>query len=68
MNGWDNCSDYSGSSGYLAWDFVAGDMDDDDPEMLDDFWEDEHPIEDVEMWFYDDVNVVDAGYDWPQSP
>ncbi|KAK6150393.1 hypothetical protein DH2020_015325 [Rehmannia glutinosa] len=30
---------------------------------------DEHPmIEDVEMWFYDDVNAVDAGYDWPQSP
>ncbi|KAI3451169.1 hypothetical protein Pfo_007834 [Paulownia fortunei] len=69
MNGLDNCSDYSGSSGYLAWDFVAGDMDDDDyPEMLDNFWEDDHPIDDVEMWFYDDVNAVDAGYDWPQSP
>ncbi|XP_075491528.1 F-box protein FBW2 [Primulina tabacum] len=68
MNGWDNCSDYSGSSGYLAWDFVAGDMDDDYAEMLDDFWEDENPIDDVEMWFYDDVNAVDAGYDWPQSP
>ncbi|KAL2531403.1 F-box protein FBW2 [Abeliophyllum distichum] len=58
MNGWDNCSDYSSSSGYLAWDFVAGDMDDDyGDEMLDDFWEDEHPMEDVEMWFYDDVNA-----------
>ncbi|KAH6760147.1 F-BOX WITH WD-40 2 [Perilla frutescens var. hirtella] len=69
MNGWDNCSDYSGSSGYLAWDFVAGDVDDDDyPDILDNFWEDENPIEDVEMWFYDDVNAVDAGYDWPQSP
>ncbi|KAL8476208.1 hypothetical protein ACS0TY_028752 [Phlomoides rotata] len=80
MNGWDNCSDYSGSSGYLAWDFVAGDLDDDedddddddeeeDRELLDDFWEDdEHAIEDVEMWFYDDLNALDAGYDWPQSP
>ncbi|KAL3630193.1 hypothetical protein CASFOL_023177 [Castilleja foliolosa] len=73
VNGWDNCSDYSGSSGYLAWDFVAGDMDDDFDddgyaEMVDDLWEDEGSIEDVEMWFYDDVNAVDASYDWPQSP
>lgn len=76
MNGWDNCSDYSGSSGYLAWDFVAGDVDgdidddddDDYPDVLDNFWEDEIPIDDVEMWFYDDVNTVDEGYDWPQSP
>ncbi|KAK4411689.1 F-box protein FBW2 [Sesamum angolense] len=64
MNRWDTCSDYSGSSAYLAWDFVAGDY----AEMSDDFWEDEHQIEDVEMRFYNDVNVVDAGYDWPQSP
>lgn len=68
MNGWDSCSHYSGSSGYLAWDFVAGDMDDDYAEMLDDFWEEEHVMEDVEMWFYDDVNAIDAGYDWPLSP
>lgn len=68
MNGWENCSDYSASSGYLAWDFVAGDIDDDYAEMLGDLWEDEHPLEDIEMWFYDDVNAVDAGYDWPQSP
>lgn len=75
MYGWDKCSHYSGSSGYLAWDFVAGDMVDDDyAEMMDyDFWEDEeHPyMEDVEMWFYnggDDANGVDAAYDWPQSP
>ncbi|XP_047970996.1 F-box protein FBW2-like [Salvia hispanica] len=73
MNGWDNCSDYSGSSGYLAWDFVAGDddIDDDDEEygdMLDDLWGDENLMDDVEMWFYDDVHAVDAGYDWPQSP
>ncbi|GFP85648.1 F-box protein fbw2 [Phtheirospermum japonicum] len=30
------------------------------------FWEDENQIEDdVEMWFYDDVDAVDAGFDWP---
>lgn len=70
MNGWDNCSDYSGSSGYLAWGFAAGDSDDEDREILeeDDFWEDEQSVEEFEMWFYDDLNAVDAGYDWPQSP
>ncbi|WMV31090.1 hypothetical protein MTR67_024475 [Solanum verrucosum] len=68
-NGWDNCSDYSSSSGYVRWDFVAGDVDDDDfDEMSDVYWEDDQVIEDVEMWFYDDLNVVDSGYDWPQSP
>nr|GMD17503.1 F-box protein FBW2-like [Ipomoea batatas] len=68
MNGLDNCSDFSASSGYLPWDFVAGDMDDDYDEMSDGFWEDDQHIEDVEMWFYDDLNAVDSGYDWPQSP
>ncbi|KAG5607305.1 hypothetical protein H5410_028797, partial [Solanum commersonii] len=68
-NGWDNCSDYSSSSGYVRWDFVAGDVDDDNfDEMSDVYWEDDQVIEDVEMWFYDDLNVVDSGYDWPQSP
>ncbi|KAL3524779.1 hypothetical protein ACH5RR_013151 [Cinchona calisaya] len=67
MNGWDSSSDYSGSSGYLAWDFVAG-MDDDYDEISDVYWADGQQIEDVEMWFYDDVQAMDAGYDWPQSP
>lgn len=69
QGGWENCSDYSGSSGYLAWDFIAGEVDDEEedyPEIFDDFWEDdENPIDDVEMWFYDDVNIID---DWPHSP
>ncbi|KAL1833608.1 hypothetical protein ACET3Z_003259 [Daucus carota] len=69
VNGWDACSDYSGSSGYLAWDFVAGDMDDySDETVSDGFSEDEQSIEDVEMWFYDGPDAEDAGYDWPQSP
>lgn len=69
MNGWDNCSDNSSSSGYLPWEFVADGVDDYYDEMLDeDFWEDEVPVEDIGMWFYDDVNAVDADYDWPRSP
>ncbi|CAN4097292.1 unnamed protein product [Withania somnifera] len=69
-NGLDNCSNYSSSSGYVRWHFVAGNLDDDDnfDEMSDAYWEDDHVIEDVEMWFYDDLNAVDSGYDWPQSP
>lgn len=38
-NGLDNCSDYSGFSEYLAWDFMAGDLDyssDDIPGAWDD--------------------------------
>lgn len=70
-SGWDNLSDYSASSGYLAWDFVAGEMDDEFDEFdetSDDLSENADSIEEVEMWFYDDVNAVDGGYDWPQSP
>lgn len=67
MNGWDNCSDNSGSSGYLPWDFVAGDLDD-EYDVSDGLWEEEQDIDDVEMWFYDDLNTINAGYDWPQSP
>lgn len=68
MNGWDNCSDNSSSSGYLPWDF-ADDVDDEYNEMMEnDFWEDELPVEDVGMWFYYDVNDADIAYDWPQSP
>ncbi|CAH9105947.1 unnamed protein product [Cuscuta europaea] len=65
MNGWDSCSDNSGSTGYLPWDFVGGDIDDDD--LSDGLWEDE-PEVDVEMWFYDGINSINAGYEWPQSP
>ncbi|MCD9637795.1 hypothetical protein HAX54_021298 [Datura stramonium] len=70
-NDWDSFSEYSSSSGYVRWwDFVAGDMDDDNDfdEISDVYWEDDQDIEDFEMWFYDDLNAVDSGYDWPQSP
>lgn len=66
--GWDNCSDLSGSSGYVAWDFVAGDVDDYYDGISDGFSEDEQIIEDVEMWFYDGPDAEDAAFDWPLSP
>ncbi|XP_059642087.1 F-box protein FBW2-like [Cornus florida] len=70
INGWDNCSNYSGSSGYVPWEFVAGEIDDYYDEISDGFWEDDQNAEDVEMWFYDGLfdAAVDAGLDWPQSP
>ncbi|PHU14374.1 F-box protein FBW2 [Capsicum chinense] len=65
-----HCKCLTGSSGYIPWDFVAGNIDDDfdDDEMSDGYWEDEERLEDMEIWFYDDLNAVDAGYDWPKSP
>nr|GMC67669.1 F-box protein FBW2-like [Ipomoea batatas] len=65
--GWENCSDNSGSSGYLPWDLVGGDLDD-EYDVSDGLWDDAEDVEDVEMWFYDGLNTINAGYDWPQSP
>ncbi|CAI9109500.1 OLC1v1009330C1 [Oldenlandia corymbosa var. corymbosa] len=64
---WDSCSDYSDSSGYLAWDFVADDMDDDYDELPGNL-SDEEQIQDVGMLFYNDVEPMDAGYEWPLDP
>ncbi|KAK8672949.1 hypothetical protein V6N13_111306 [Hibiscus sabdariffa] len=69
MKGWDDCSNYSGSSGYLAWDFVAGDVGIDyDDEISDGDWEDDQSMEDVEMRFYDGFDSENAAFDWPLSP
>ncbi|XP_022774987.1 F-box protein FBW2-like [Durio zibethinus] len=69
MKGWDDCSNYSGSSGYLAWDFVAGDVGIDyDDEISDGDWEDDQSMEDVEMRFYDTFDLDNAAFDWPLSP
>ncbi|XP_051140982.1 F-box protein FBW2-like isoform X2 [Andrographis paniculata] len=79
---WDNLSD-SGSSGYLGFDFIAGDPDDE--EEYEELWggsegegqEEEGEAaaasdddEDVEMWwyYYGDIQVADIAADWPQSP
>ncbi|CAK9170853.1 unnamed protein product [Ilex paraguariensis] len=67
MNVCDSCSDYSASSGYVAWDFVAGDMDEFSDEMSDGFWEDEQDVEDVEMWFYDGLDHFKGGSSTPNS-
>ncbi|KAB2597453.1 F-box protein FBW2-like [Pyrus ussuriensis x Pyrus communis] len=63
--GWDDCSDYSVSSGYLAWDVMDDDFDE---EMLDEAWEDDLSMEDVEMRFYDGFYLDNGGFDWPLSP
>ncbi|KAK8479647.1 hypothetical protein V6N11_034249 [Hibiscus sabdariffa] len=69
MKGCDDCSNYSGSSGYLAWDFVAGNVGSDyDDEISDGDWEDDQSIEDVEMRFYDGFDLDDSAFDWPLSP
>ncbi|RAL46461.1 hypothetical protein DM860_004740 [Cuscuta australis] len=62
MDRWDDCSDNSDSSGFFPWDMDDGDEDDDG------LWEVGEGVEDVEMWFYDGSNSMNAGYDWPQSP
>ncbi|GLT33731.1 hypothetical protein SLA2020_082950 [Shorea laevis] len=69
MKGWDNCSTYSASSGYLAWDFIAGEIDDYlEDELLDMDWDDDQSMENVEMRFYDGFDFEDAAFDWPLSP
>ncbi|KAE8715797.1 hypothetical protein F3Y22_tig00110160pilonHSYRG00576 [Hibiscus syriacus] len=69
MKGWDDCSNYSGSSGYLAWDFVAGDVGVDYyDEISDGDWEDDQNVVDVEMRFYDGFDSENAAFDWPLSP
>ncbi|GMI98054.1 SKP1/ASK-Interacting protein 18, F-BOX WITH WD-40 2 [Hibiscus trionum] len=69
MKGCDDCSNYSGSSGYLAWDFVAGNVGSDyGDEISDGDWEDDQSMEDVEMRFYDGFDLDDDVFDWPRSP
>ncbi|XVF15231.1 hypothetical protein REPUB_Repub09cG0133000 [Reevesia pubescens] len=69
MKGWDDCSNYSGSSGYLAWDFLAGVVGIDyDDEISDGDWEDDESMEDVEMRFYDGFDLDNEAFDWPLSP
>lgn len=65
----DVCSNFSSdSSGYLPWEFIAGEIDDFDDEISDGVWEDDQSIEEVEMRFYNGFDVDNAGFDWPQSP
>lgn len=71
INGWDDCSDYSDGSEYLAWDFLAaemGDYDDDDDEIYEEMWDDEGRLEELELRFYEGVDEGTAFFDWPASP
>ncbi|XWS14976.1 hypothetical protein CRYUN_Cryun35bG0054700 [Craigia yunnanensis] len=63
---WDDCSDYSGSSEYLGWEFELGDYDDYD--IYHEMWHDEGRLEELELRFYEG-NGEDAGiFGWPPSP
>ncbi|XP_030455100.1 F-box protein FBW2 [Syzygium oleosum] len=67
-NEWEDYSDFSDFSEYLAWEFVAGEVGDYyDNESLDEMWDDEGRLEDLELRFYE--GIEDAGlYGWPPSP
>ncbi|XP_022738107.1 LOW QUALITY PROTEIN: F-box protein FBW2-like [Durio zibethinus] len=63
---WDYCSDYSYSSGYLAWEFEMDDYDDYD--LYDEMWHEEGRLEGLELRFYEGIGE-DAGiFGWPPSP
>ncbi|KAF8411434.1 hypothetical protein HHK36_003983 [Tetracentron sinense] len=70
-NDWDDCSDYSDSSGY-AWEFFAcemGDFDEVSSDGVYGVWDDEQTLEELELRFYDQFDDDDdAGFDWPPSP
>lgn len=67
-NSWDDCSDYSGTSEYLDWDFMAGGIDGDyDDAMYGGIWEDQHNIDQLDLRLYDGFDVDTDGFDWPVS-
>ncbi|CAB4294344.1 unnamed protein product [Prunus armeniaca] len=76
-NEWEDCSDFSNAYEYLAWEFVAGKLedyydDDDDDVSYDGRWDDEVRLEELELRFYEGIyqngDAVYGGYDWPPSP
>ncbi|ESW08261.1 hypothetical protein PHAVU_009G032200 [Phaseolus vulgaris] len=68
-DGWDDFSDVSDGSEYLAWDFVAGGMGEyyvDDSDSYDGMWDDEGRLDELQFGFYE--GIEDAGMYWPPSP
>uniref|UniRef100_A0A1D1Y459 F-box protein FBW2 n=1 Tax=Anthurium amnicola TaxID=1678845 RepID=A0A1D1Y459_9ARAE len=74
VNYWDDYSDFSDSSGYLAWELM-----DDDDDIVGDYydgfsdvdgeWDDEQALEELELRFYEDgFNDASVALDWPPSP
>ncbi|KAK7275786.1 hypothetical protein RIF29_16908 [Crotalaria pallida] len=64
---WDD--DISEESHYLAWEFLAGHIDefyDDESDIDDGMWDDEGRLEELEFRFYQ--GIEDAGMNWPPSP
>ncbi|GAV83267.1 hypothetical protein CFOL_v3_26715 [Cephalotus follicularis] len=69
LNDWDDCSDYSDTSEYLAWEFLAGGMGDyDDDTIYDGMWDDEGRLEELELRFYEGFDEDAGVYGWPPSP
>lgn len=69
-NDWDDCSDFSdASSDYLAWQFVAGEMEGySDDESYAEMWDDEGRLEELELRFYEGIDDDAGDYGWPPSP
>ncbi|OWM80999.1 F-box protein FBW2 [Punica granatum] len=68
---WEECSDFSDASEYLAWEFVAGEVGDyydDDDGSFDEMWDDEGRLEELELRFYEGIDADAALYGWPRSP
>ncbi|KAL5992519.1 hypothetical protein ACLOJK_013438 [Asimina triloba] len=65
---WDGCSDYSGSSAYAAWEYGDDDFGDYDADSFDGAWGEDQGLDELELRFYDGVNDVGFGLDWPPSP
>lgn len=66
---WEDYSDISDSSEYLAWEFEAGGVEeyyDESDESYDDMWDDERRLEELEFRVYE--GIEDAGMYWPPSP
>ncbi|XWS23917.1 hypothetical protein CRYUN_Cryun28dG0057000 [Craigia yunnanensis] len=66
MDEWDDCSDYSESSEYLAWEFEMGDYYDYD--IYDEMWHGEGRLEELELRFYEGIGEDAGMFDWPPSP
>ncbi|KAG9451465.1 hypothetical protein H6P81_011430 [Aristolochia fimbriata] len=63
-NYWEYCSDYSDSSGYLAWEL----MEDAIEVSTNGSWDEPHGLEELELRFYEGFDDPVAAIDWPPSP
>ncbi|XP_022766394.1 F-box protein FBW2-like [Durio zibethinus] len=66
MDEWDECSDYSDSTEYLAWEFEMDDYDDYD--IYDGVWHHEGRMEELELRFYEGIGEDAGMFGWPLSP